>query len=199
MIRLFYYFSVDNFSNTYLLGPQGGGEAILIDPGIFDLTLLNTIEDNNYDLKHILVTRASNAHLRGLKTIKKIYDADIYSASPKIFDFECKILKPGTENQLAGIPLEVIPFPELSQDTLLYKFDRWLFCSDILSAGKPCASENEYTTANVMEGVEKRIFPLPEDTMLFPGEGPPTMVKSEKQFNLRLDANNPIRAPFPQI
>jgi hydroxyacylglutathione hydrolase len=120
-MRLFYHFSVDNFSNTYLLGPREGGDALIIDPGIFDETLLNMIEDNNYDLKYILVTRASNAHLRGLSTIKKIYDAQIYAGIPQIKSFNINVLQPDSTIELGELQVEVLPFKELSQDSLIYK------------------------------------------------------------------------------
>jgi hydroxyacylglutathione hydrolase len=196
-MRLFYHFSVDNFSNTYLLGPREGGDALIIDPGIFDETLLNMIEDNNYDLKYILVTRASNAHLRGLSTIKKIYDAQIYAGIPQIKSFNINVLQPDSTIELGELQVEVLPFKELSQDSLIYKIGRWVFCSDVLSAGKACREKNPYTVANVKEAVEKRLLTLPEDTILFPGEGPPTSVRSERRYNEGLGQEDRPGAPGP--
>ena len=43
-MKIYTHFSVMGFSNTYLVGPHGGGEAILIDPGVMDLPLLRLIE-----------------------------------------------------------------------------------------------------------------------------------------------------------
>ena len=36
-MKIYTHFSFLGFSNSYLVGPHGGGEAILIDPGVMDL------------------------------------------------------------------------------------------------------------------------------------------------------------------
>ena len=78
-MKLYFHFAVFGFSNTYLIGNEDGGDAILVDPGVMDIELLRLIESNNFHIKHILITHSHTAHISGLETLKKIYDFQIYS------------------------------------------------------------------------------------------------------------------------
>ena len=42
-MKLIHHFSSIAFSNTYLFGPDEGGEAVLVDPGMMDISLLKLI------------------------------------------------------------------------------------------------------------------------------------------------------------
>ena len=55
-MKLFFHFSVSGFSNTYLLGKEDQGDAIIVDPGVMNVPLLNMIEGNGYYVRSILVT-----------------------------------------------------------------------------------------------------------------------------------------------
>ena len=54
-MKLFNHFAAVGFSNTYLVGGDNEKDAILIDPGVMDVPLLNLIEDNGYYIRHILI------------------------------------------------------------------------------------------------------------------------------------------------
>ena len=88
MSKLFFHFSVEGFSNCYLLGPENGGDAVIFDPGVFDLNLLELIENNNFYIRSVFITHDHNSHINGLKTLMKIYEAEIYSASKSIFGYK---------------------------------------------------------------------------------------------------------------
>ena len=81
-MKFFCHFGLSAFSNAYLIGPDDGGEAVLIDPAVFDETLLVMIEKNRLDFAHILVTHAHESHVRAIPTALKIYDATVYGIGP---------------------------------------------------------------------------------------------------------------------
>jgi hypothetical protein len=81
-VKFFCHFGLEAFSNAYLVGPDEGGEAVLIDPGVFDETLLAMIEKNRLDLRHVLLTHSHESHMRGVHTALKIYDAVVYGMVP---------------------------------------------------------------------------------------------------------------------
>ena len=183
-MKLVFHYSVENFSNTYVVGPEEGGDALLIDPGVLDLRLLEAIELNHFSIRWVLITRCQPQHLRGLKTLKKVYDAEIYSRQPSVLEFECQMVKPGTHLQFGPHRIDCICVPELSHDTVVYKFENWVFCGDLISAGKPGRVANNYAQANLAQALERRFFTWQDDLLIFPGEGPPTTLRSEKLFNL---------------
>ena len=183
-MKLYFHFAVVGFANTYLIGPPDGGDAILVDPGIMDKELLTLIENNRYYVKTILVTHHHNSHVKGIRTLKKIYDADIYSFSPYILDFPSIPIKDGDKfNAASDIEVEVIEVPGHSSDSLVYHIGGMVFTGDVLAAGRAGNTKNSFSRALLLRSIDEKLFNLPDTTLVLPGHGPPSTLKAEKMFN----------------
>lgn len=191
-MRLLSHFPAIGVSNTYIIGPENGGPAVLIDPGRFDVTLLELIEENNYDIKTVLVTHDHDNHIKGLRTLLKIYDARIIAGSKKIHGFESTPVSDGTELDVIGFRITVIDVEGHSSDSRVYKVGPYLFTGDVLSAGRIGTSQTTYTRKLLIESLKKKILSLDEDLLLLPGHGPPTTIAAEKKWNsdLQTTANS---------
>ncbi len=185
-MRCFINFSLTGFSNSYLVGPNEGGEAIVIDPGELNVKFLNLIENNNFYIKHILVTHNHRAHISGIRTLLKIYDAEIYSASDKIMGVPSNIITKDSQLNLSGIEIKVMEFPGHSNDSLIYQIHKMLFTGDTLSAGNLGDNDNLETVLSLRKLVSNRIKNMDDSILVFPGHGPPSTVKAEKDFNPEL-------------
>ena len=182
-MKLFFHFVLSNFSNTYLLGPVEGGNAIIIDPGVMDLPLLNLIEHNNFYIKHILVTHNHASHVNGIKTIKKIYDAEIYSNMELPFKSDYTQINDGDKLLLDNLEVNIINVPGHSIDSMIFKINNMLFTGDVLLAGD---IDQELTSAHLSllkEKIIEKIFSMEDDVLIFPGHGCPSTLKAEKYFN----------------
>ena len=183
-MKLYFHFAVVGFANTYLIGPNGGGDAILVDPGIMDKELLTLIEGNKYTIRTILVTHHHNSHVKGIRTLKKIYDADIYAFSPYILDFPSIPIKDEDKFTAAsGIEVEVIEVPGHSSDSLIYHIGGMVFTGDVLAAGRVGNTKNSFSRALLLRSISEKLFSLPDTTLVLPGHGPPSSLKAEKMFN----------------
>ncbi len=181
-MRLFPHFSFLDFSNSYLIGPDQGGVAVLIDPGIFDAGLLRLIEDNNYYVRYVLVTHAHGSHTRGLKTLLKIYDAQIFAFNPLIQNFPTVEVREGKQQHIGEFLFEIIETPGHSDDSLCFKLNQFLFTGDTLTAGS--MSKNlGYAKDTLISTIKKKLLPLDADTLIFPGHGPPSRIAIEREFN----------------
>lgn len=183
-MKLYFHFAVVGFANTYLIGPPEGGDAILIDPGIMDAELLNLIEGNRYYVRSILVTHQHNSHVKGIRTLKKIYEADIYSFNPYVLDFPTIPIKDGdTFTCASDIKVEVMEVPGHSPDSLVYHIGGMIFTGDVLAAGRVGTTKNSFSRAILLRSISEKLFPLPDSTIVLPGHGPPSTLKAEKMFN----------------
>lgn len=183
-MKLFFHFAVVGFANTYLIGQENGGDAILVDPGIMDTELLNLIESNGYYIRSILVTHQHTSHIKGIRTLKRIYDADIYSFHPYILDFPTIPLKDGDRFTCAsGIEVEVFEVPGHSPDSLVYHIGGMIFTGDVLEAGRVGTTKNSFTRAVLLRSISEKLFSLPDSTILLPGHGPPSILRAEKMYN----------------
>jgi hydroxyacylglutathione hydrolase len=182
-VKFFSYYSVINFSNCYLLGGEGSGEALLIDPGIFDEGLLKLIEENSFYVRHVLITHSHRAHVNGIRTLAKIYEAAFWGFAPELVEFPMRKVAGGQTLELAGFAIEVLETPGHSNDSVCYRHGRLLFSGDTLSAGKIGETSGPFERARLLASVRSRLLTLEDGTFVFPGHGPPTTLELEKRFN----------------
>ncbi len=185
-MKIFNHLTSIGFSNTYILGPDNGGDAILIDPGTMDVQLLQLIEDNNYYVKHVLISHAHPNHFRGIKTILKIYDSVIYSKVNELEGVPCIPLSEG-EIQLGEFKIEIIPVNGHSFDSLVYRCGHFYFTGDVLSAGRTGTTQDKYTKALLMDELENKLFNRDGHGILLPGHGPPSTIKAERNMSKKTD------------
>jgi len=182
-MKVYCHFAVVGLSNTYLVGNEGGGDALLIDPSRFDVPLLNMIENNGFNIRSILITHNHDNHTHGIATILKIYDAKIYASTKEIRGFSTEILENRQRVNLHGINVESMAIRGHTSDSLIFRINHNLFTGDILSAGRIGTTDNTWAKANMIRDLEDSILPLPDETIIFPGHGPPSTLKIEKLTN----------------
>lgn len=186
MSKLFFHFSVEGFSNTYLLGPESGGEAIVFDPGTFDGNLLELIENNNFYIKHIFITHDHESHIKGLRTMLRVYDAKIYSAGKEVGGFVSEQISDGQTVNAGEYAVTAMNVQGHSSDSMVYRCSDMLFTGDVLSAGRIGETTNEYLQQKLIDEISNKLFVFEKNLYIFPGHGPPTTLDTEKKYNLSL-------------
>jgi len=182
-MKLFTLYNLEGNINTYLVGLESGGEAIIIDPGHIDLYLLNLLEDNNYYIKSILITHDHEYHTKGVKTLMRIYEPSIYSKRAMIYDYPATTINTNSVLNLCGFDITAIEIPGHSDDSLVFRIRNALFTGDVLSAGRIGYTPNSVAKKLLQDNIEKKLFSIKEDLIIFPGHGPPTTIRAEKEFN----------------
>ncbi len=182
-MKFFTHFSVVGFSNSYLLGPDEGGDAVLIDPGIFDVKLLQLIEKNKLYIKYILITHAHIAHVKGIKTILKIYDARIYSYRDNILDIPTNRVRELDKIRAGEFIFDVYETPGHSSDSLIYVTDHLIFTGDTLTAGLLGSADTGYAKGLMLSSIRKKILTFNDSFFIFPGHGPPSKIEIERKTN----------------
>lgn len=182
-MNLYFHFSVAGFANTYLIGPDDGGDAILVDPGSMNIALLNLIESNNYSVKHVLLTHTHGSHVEGIKTLSRIYDFKIYAESKTVLGFECVRITGGSSIDIAGFTVHFYAMHGHSSDSMVYGIERCLFTGDILGAGTIGATPNGYARELLISEIRNKVLSREDDLIIFPGHGAPTTIEAERLTN----------------
>jgi hydroxyacylglutathione hydrolase len=183
-LKVFFHYSLYGSSNVYLVGEENGGNALLVDPAEFTENLLNFIESNGYYVRTVLLTHSHMHHVRGLSTLLRIYNADVYASNAEVNDTPCRVLHDGDVFDVCGMKVEAFSVPGHSSDSIVYKIDKLLFTGDTLEAGMIGHTLSRYGNALLRESIERRILSQADDCIILPGHGPPSSVGAEKQFNL---------------
>lgn len=186
-MRLFPHFSVVGFSNSYLLGPSSGEDAVLIDPGTFDTHLLQLIEGNGLYIRSILVTHAHTAHIDGIRTLLKVYESSIYSYRSSVAGHPATAVRNGDVISLGELVFRVYETPGHSSDSVVFHMDRYLFTGDTLAAGSIGTTNDGYARGLELASIRKKILTLDDSVLIFPGHGPPSRVGIERQHNPYID------------
>jgi len=185
-MKLFIQYSPHGFSNLYLLGPERPGQAIIIDPGLLDVKLLDHLDRNGYSVGAVLITHNHPSHIRGLSTLRKIYDVEVFSASAEILERGCTLVSDGQILRFSDIEIEVLSVPGHTADSVAYRIDKMVFSGDAMSAGLIGKTNSSYGAHQLMLNLWQKVLSLSDDTIIFPGHGPPTSVKAEKLYSLGL-------------
>jgi glyoxylase-like metal-dependent hydrolase (beta-lactamase superfamily II) len=182
-MRIYQHFSVVGFCNTYVVGQNNGGKAVLIDPGHVDNELISIIEQNNYTIDTILLTHRHEAHTSGVGTLLKLYKPKIYAYTRKVYDFDVTELADGDSLECNGIEIEAIHLPGHSVDSLVYKIGHALFTGDTLMATRIGSTPGFIERSLLIKIIKKKLLNFDDNTLIFPGHGAPTKIKNERLFN----------------
>jgi glyoxylase-like metal-dependent hydrolase (beta-lactamase superfamily II) len=168
---------------TDLYTNDSSRDAVVVDPGSMEEPMLKFIERHEYAVRGVLITHDHLNHVRGLRTLKRIYDVDIYALSPIVRELKTCLVKDGDSFSLGSIDIEVIAVPGHSSDSACYKIGRTLFTGDCLSAGLVGSTSNSYGSAVQMNALLSKVLSMPENYIILPGHGPPSTLDAERRFN----------------
>jgi glyoxylase-like metal-dependent hydrolase (beta-lactamase superfamily II) len=201
-MKLFFQYCSYGFSNCFIIGLENENSpnsAIIVDPGSIENITLEIIENNNFILKAVLVTHDHLSHVHGVRTLKRIYNAEIFAVNQNIMDHKTNMVKDGDIIKIDGFQVEVISIPGHSSDSVVYRIANLLFTGDVLTAGLVGETASVYGTATQMNKLRSRLLSLPGDYIVLPGHGPPSTLEAERRFNmdiLRYDQNRSKRPSF---
>ena len=175
------------FANTYVVGPDAGTEAALIDPGHFPASLLSSIEHAGLEIAAVLLTHGHRAHSAGVDTVLSVYRARVYAHPAARINAPCRRVR-GGDTISAGAAVgarsfEVIELPGHAADCLAFRTGDLLFTGDALLAGATGSTPSAAARATLVDAIQRRILCLPDRLTILPGHGPPTTVGAERTLN----------------
>ena len=203
-MKLFFHYCSYSFSNCYILGGENPAEgkantAIIVDPGSIEKITLEIIEDNNFNLKAVLITHDHLSHVRGLRTLKQIYNAEVFAVNQSVMQHKTTMVKDGNRFNIDDFSIEVISIPGHSSDSVVYRIGSLLFTGDVLTAGLVGSTASAYGATTQMNKLRSRLLSLPGDYVVLPGHGPPSTLEAERMFNtdiIRYDQNRSRRPVY---
>ena len=189
-MKFFLHYTLAGYCNTYILAPDCGGDALVIDPGLFDLPFLQLLESNGLYPRFILVTHAHDAHIFDIKSILKIYDSTLFAFSHSLQGFRTTTVREDKTLELGGFNIQVFETPGHSGDSVVYQWNKMLFTGDTLMAGSIGSTNDQFSKELLLSSIREKILPLGKEHYLFPGHGPPSMLSIERRTNLDLIAKS---------
>lgn len=191
-MNVFVHYCPYGFSNCYIMGTDLEDEnsqrdAVVVDPGNAELPMLDFIESNGYKIRGILITHDHISHVHGLRTLRRIYDAQIYAVNPMIQELKTTVIRDGDVLKLGAITVSVITVPGHSSDSAIYRINKTLLTGDTITSGLLGTTISSYGKIRQMDALRSKVLSLPGDYVVFPGHGPPSTLDAERSFNIDIN------------
>jgi len=195
--------------NTYIVWDETG-ECVLFDPGCYTQserdTLCRFIEENNLRPVRLINTHCHLDHVFGNAFVVKTWGIglEIHEAElPVLSSFEkvCQMygvpfedpqpmpvnfIEAGETLRFGNTRLKVLYTPGHSPASLSFYCEEagFVVAGDVLfleSIGRTDLPGGNFET--LLQSIRSQLFTLPDETLVYPGHGPATTVRHEKEYN----------------
>jgi glyoxylase-like metal-dependent hydrolase (beta-lactamase superfamily II) len=192
--------------NSYLVSRDGSADCVVVDPGFEPDLILDAVRTQKLRVVAILNTHGHVDHIAGNRAMKAAFpdaplvigrgDAGMLT-DPRLnlsaaFGFDVtsppadRLVDEGEAVEYAGLRFEVLEIPGHSPGHVVFVLrDAGLVLGgDVLFSGSigrtdfPGGSRSQ-----LVSGIRAKLWPLPDDTRVYPGHGPDTTIGEEKQSN----------------
>ncbi len=194
--------------NSYVVWKDGSSDAFAIDPGFEPELIVEALNDRGLTLVAIVCTHGHCDHIAGNTALKQAYpeapiiigagDALMFTDSRRnmgaMFGFDVtspqadRVVTDGESLTVAGIPMEVHEIPGHSPGHVVYVIRETqpvtVLGGDVLFRGSVGRTDFPGGSHEQLKaGIRRVLWPLPDNTVVYPGHGPVTTTGHEKRTN----------------
>jgi glyoxylase-like metal-dependent hydrolase (beta-lactamase superfamily II) len=168
-------------NNVYLAACPATGAALLIDPAGDAERILEMA--SGWDIGAILLTHGHQDHLGAASEVSRARRAPLrlHPADAQLAGLAGTVPLADDERIPCGhLALEVRHTPGHTPGSVCFVAGGTLFSGDTLFPGGPGATTGREAFTTVMASLRRRLFTLPDATLVLPGHGPATTLGAER-------------------
>jgi glyoxylase-like metal-dependent hydrolase (beta-lactamase superfamily II) len=206
-LRLITVESMPFAENTYIVWRPGRADAVVIDPGFEPEPVLEHLADEGLTAALILNTHGHVDHIAGNADLKRAFPAaplvigagDAAMLTDPMRNLSGlageSIVSPPADRlvgeddvvEAVGLRLEVLDIPGHSPGHVVYVLrgaPPVVFGGDVLFRGS--IGRTDFPGGDLGQligGIRAKLWPLPDETVVYPGHGPATTVGHERRTN----------------
>lgn len=191
------------FSNCYIIYDDKKKLGAVIDPGDDADDILEAVKNLGIKIKFILATHGHFDHVGAVAPLKKEFDAEFLAHKGDFFFLEDgenaarrwgvdiaqppkpdRYIEDSDKIKVGEFELDVIHTPGHSPGGVSFLYDRMLFGGDTLFQGSIGRTDfRKGSFEEIANSIRKRLYSLPDDTIVYTGHGPVTTIGDEKKHN----------------
>ena len=169
-------------TNAYVLTCQQTKDSVVVDAPAKAGKIIESLKGTNP--RYILLTHSHMDHIGALSELRSklriplaahVADAGVLSPQPEIQ------LNNGDTVSFGNIKLKVLHTPGHTPGSLCFKTGKYLLAGDTIFPGGPGKTSSPANFQQIIKSITSQIFPLDDDTQVYPGHGNSTVLKKEKE------------------
>ena len=176
--------------NGYILFDGQTHEAACIDTAFDPEKMLRSIAAQHLSLRSILLTHCHQDHMGGVEALKEKTGAalHLHREEMPLFSRQSRLtpdgfIDEGIEISVGRLRLKALTTPGHTPGGVTYISEGVCFVGDALFAGSTGRSMSPEGYQSLLATLRQKVLSLPNETVIFPGHGPPTTVGEEKRHN----------------
>ena len=188
-------------TNCYVLGNSETKEAYVFDPGAEPEAVLRLLQQERLEFSGIILTHGHFDHILAVDELvaevgpqlpiyageeeKEVFQNGNYTLCYMVG--QTSLLKDGDILEICGTKVKCLHTPGHTCGGMSYYIadKSWLIAGDTLFQGS--IGRTDFPTGSyqvLADSIKKKIYTLPDYTIVFPGHGPSTTVGEEKVCNM---------------
>ena len=188
-IKVRQLFDYDTWTYTYLVWCDETKACLLIDPVLEqvdrDLELVNRL---GLSLKYVFETHVHADHITGASIIRDRENVELCYGSKAGVKGADILFDDGAEFNIGNCSIKVIHTPGHTSGCTSYYVDGYIFTGDTLFIGGTGRTDFQGgSSSDTYDSVTKKIFNLPDDTIVYPGHNyngfTCSTIREEKESN----------------
>jgi hydroxyacylglutathione hydrolase len=169
-------------TNAYVLTCRQTRDSVVVDAPDEAGKIIESLKGTNP--RYILLTHSHMDHIGALSELMSklriplaahTADADVLSPPPEIQ------LNDGDTISFGNNKLEVLHTPGHTPGSLCFKTGKYLLAGDTIFPGGSGKTSSPANFQQITKSITSKLFPLDDDTQVYPGHGDSTVLKKEKE------------------
>lgn len=188
--------------NSYIVADEASKKALIIDPGVNYDSIMYSLKENNFELQAILLTHGHCDHIADVPKLKAQTEVPVYAHVKEneilmrgelnysknfglgLIEFSAdQLIKDGQELDFGWIKFTVIHTPGHTKGGVCYLNGDTMFTGDTLFAGSMGRTDLYGGNDEHMKASLQKLSMMDENINVYPGHGPKSTIKIEKQTN----------------
>ncbi len=194
--------------NTYIVHLTGRNDCIVFDPGLEPQLIFDYLDDSTLIPAAIVCTHGHSDHIAGNYALKQRWPkcplaigiGDAEKLTNPVLNLSAafgvaltsppadRLLREGEAFAAAGLEFDIVEAPGHSVGHIVFinrQAEPWrVFGGDVLFAGS--IGRTDFPDGDfdaLRDAIQRKLFTLPENTVVLPGHGPETTIGQEKRSN----------------